>query len=241
MTSSCLMNADTLEVRNVLKAGGVVTSWDLFNEGQSLAAVSADDWKIRFWDLHRNEVSRTLPGLDEPTTYIRVSPDGKHLIATGKSVKLWTIADGSLKSTLFEEDGTPAAFSASFSPDGRHVAVSCNDSQTRIWNVETGERIHTLKSSQPNVFSVCYSPDGRMLITRSMAGLERGNSASVFMAMLQGSDVCLWNVAEESMAINLGGPICVMEPHSYAWSPDGTTIAATRNKAIGIWYGSGTE
>ena len=47
-----------------------------------------------------------------------------------------------------------------FSPDGRLLATAGEYSDTRIWNVTTARRLHTLKGHSS---AITFSPDGKLL------------------------------------------------------------------------------
>ena len=54
--------------------------------------------------------------------------------------------------------------SVAFSPDGQTLAsVSENNTAIRLWNVNTGELLNTLKGHKETVNSVAFSPDGQTL------------------------------------------------------------------------------
>ena len=54
-----------------------------------------------------------------------------------------------------------------FSPDGKQLASGSFDYTVRLWDVETGARVRTLKGHGDSVFSVRFSPDGRQLASGS--------------------------------------------------------------------------
>ena len=57
--------------------------------------------------------------------------------------------------------------SVCFNPDGRRLASSSPDRTVRLWDVETGACVKTLKGHGNNVTSVCFSPDGKQLASGS--------------------------------------------------------------------------
>ena len=52
--------------------------------------------------------------------------------------------------------------SVAFSPDGRIIAAGC-DNIIRLWDVNTGQLIQTIKGHTEEVWSVTFSPDGKTL------------------------------------------------------------------------------
>jgi WD40 repeat protein len=53
--------------------------------------------------------------------------------------------------------------SVAFSPDGKLLATSSQDSTVRLWEVETGKVRHTLKGHDGEIDSVAFAPDGKTL------------------------------------------------------------------------------
>ena len=54
-------------------------------------------------------------------------------------------------------------WSVAFSPDGTRLASGSGDETVRLWDVETGEEIATLRGHEHFVYSVAFSPDGTRL------------------------------------------------------------------------------
>ena len=92
-------------------------------------------------------------------------PHGRS-IATGSldgALNVWDVATLSLVRT-FQTDG--GVFSATFSSDGRWLAAS-RGKNVIVWEVLTGEVVHTLEGHQLNVLSIAFSPDNRRLASAS--------------------------------------------------------------------------
>lgn len=58
--------------------------------------------------------------------------------------------------------------SLAVSPDGRVVATGADDGSARLWEMQTGRIVATLKGHEAPVSSVAFSPDGRVLFTGSL-------------------------------------------------------------------------
>ena len=46
-----------------------------------------------------------------------------------------------------------------FSPDGRRLATGGEENTVKIWDVQTGKELQTLRGHSGDVYTVAFSPD----------------------------------------------------------------------------------
>jgi WD40 repeat protein len=135
-----------------------------------------------------------------PSDYLRalaVAPVGDYMaVATGKSVMLRQVSDGSLISVI---DVRESVADTAFSPDGQLLAVG-NGAFISLYKIPDGTLRQEIRAGDSDVEQIEFSPDGKMLA--SQAGTVR-----------------LWNVLDGSMLYELEtrGP--------FAFSSDGSILA----------------
>jgi WD40 repeat protein len=145
-------------------------------------ATSSFDGKVRIWDAETGELLQTLTGHKGRVYGIAFHPDGTRLVSSGSdfSIRIWDISTGQeLMQLLGHEDIQgedadylvgglhPGVLAVAYSPDGRWIASTGEDSTTSIWDSETGTLRQTL-SIHPDRFggtNVVFSPDGKRLAT----------------------------------------------------------------------------
>ena len=130
---------------------------------------------------HQNGVKRVV-----------FSPDGKTIASSGGSdhtIRLWDAETGE---QVFTMEGHPWIISAlAFSPDGKTLASANGhyeddtrifESEIRLWNVENGQHITTLKGHTDTITSLSFSMDGKTLVSGG-----------------EDNAVLLWNIETEQM------------------------------------------
>jgi WD40 repeat protein/serine/threonine protein kinase len=144
-------------------------------DGRWLASGSADN-TVKVWDVETGQEVFTLRGHPESVFGVFFSPDGRRLASLGFShspVKLWDLPAGgggeiTPRSSLGHHSN--GAWSAAFSPDGRLLAVGGGvaDGVVRVYDVASGELLHSLQGHIDRVVSVAFSPDGRRLVSTNL-------------------------------------------------------------------------
>lgn len=111
---------------------------------------------------------------------------------------------------------TAGVRAVAFSPDGTLVASGSDDGTARVWSVDGGPDVLSLKHPDA-VSGVAFSPDGSLILTGGADGLVR-----------------VWGAADGEPVAELSGH--TDEVRAVAFSPDGSLIASGGDdQSIRLW------
>ena len=156
------------EVRRVKLSGDRIDSVQFaFGPDGHLLAAGIAEKRLKLWDLDTKK-EQNLAQTAKEFTQVKFSRDGR-LVALAESyvVKIWETATGrELTQLKVPNSGafntyTEAFFS--FSEDGKRVATGGFDTDTIVWETETGKRLSNLSGRTNMAYSVAFSADGTQL------------------------------------------------------------------------------
>ena len=189
----------------------------IFPNGERLAA-GGTDGTVRVWKVSSRKPYMTIRAHPGYVSAVAISPDGK-FIASGCAshpvIRVWNAETGAPAAKFEGHEG--AVTSLAFSPSGERLASSGEDGTVKVWGVNGGLCLQTLRTGKP-VYSAAYSPDGSHIF--SGAG---------------DNNISVWNASRE------GAPAAVFSGHtadvkSLAVSGDGKYLASGGfDKAVKLW------
>ena len=147
-----------------------VTSLAFSPDGKRLVSGARDD-TTRLWDVESGEQIGTLP-LDEPrcTEGIAFSPCGK-IIAGGmdNEIRLWCAEQLTTLRVIQQPEDSQRTYALAFSSCGKYLVSGTwwqrgmEKMAIRLWEIATGENIHTFWGHTTDVQSLGFSPDDTFL------------------------------------------------------------------------------
>jgi WD40 repeat protein len=199
--------------------------WAEFSPDGTLIATASWDQTARVWDAQTGAQRMVVRGHNAKIHSVTFSPDGKRILTAGddKTARVWDATTGE-QLAIFGGDTTDASDvedrmilvqSASFSPDGKRVAIAALGA-TSMWNIITGTKIGIFRQESV-VTTAAFSRDGKRLATSSWDGTLR-----------------VWDIDTEVEALNLRGHADFAT--SVAFSPDDQyLVSASHDGTVRIW------
>lgn len=243
--------------------------------GGSRIASGGEGSKIRIWDAATGNQIKVIKQHRHRIEDLDFSPDGKLLASASYdgTVKLWDAKTFDLLKT-FSDHQSPVS-SVAFSSDGTRIAsgsqeqLDRNSSRSdevkvsvegtvRVWDIETGQTIHSWTDHTNHVHDVAFSPDGSKLASSGMEIILwdlkkgkklrtlRGHEFHVPSVMFspdgkqigsagdQGRTAIIWDAESGDQLLTLRGHTGFLT--GLAYSPDGSIVTTTSaDHTIKIW------
>jgi WD40 repeat protein len=138
-------------------------------QDHTLLTASAEG-ELRRWSL-AGEPQGAIELAGVRFTDMALSPDGSQVVALGSgSLYLWGYDDLTRsKADSHTSIALPDVFcySLTYSPDGRQLAVACEDAAVRLYDMPSGQLAKTMTLHNAAVSQVAFSADGQRMATAS--------------------------------------------------------------------------
>jgi len=238
--TAIVWNALTGRILHILSGHSAeVSSLSISPNGRTLATAGLDN-RIVLWDISSGTQLRILKGHVGTVRAVAFSPDGKALASGSKdsTLKIWDLTRkqeplvliSQLKNRTVRKDysnhpsigsevrGSIAnAAGMAFSPDGKFLATSSMDGTAKLWEISSGNELHTLKGHSGPIRSIALSHDGERLVTGSFDHTAK-----------------LWDLKSGRELLTFKGHSARI--HSVAISPDGKLLATgSADRTLKLW------
>jgi RNA polymerase sigma factor (sigma-70 family) len=125
---------------------------------ETLAVAGYRDGTIRLFKLPGGKEVRSFHA-GGPVSKIAFSPDGRSLVSSGSTLRLWETASGRLR-----WQSESARTEVAFSPDGLTLFANGADYVIRRFKVADGTELGSAVDSQGSVAAVAIAPNGRSVV-----------------------------------------------------------------------------
>jgi WD40 repeat protein len=225
------------------------------DDGSDVLSGSADG-TFKYW---RNGNKTITFALEEPIGLVHsiaFSPDGNYALLSGSrhnTTKLWDIKTGL-------ESITPPTHQAwvhlvAFSPDGNKALSASDDGIIKVWNVKTGEVMHSF-SNTDRIWAAAFVPNRNQLLfggndgsirVLDVAGKEirtlKGHTGRIYSVAVADSQVLsgghdgsmkLWNLDTGQELSSFQGHSDIVS--SIVFSPNGYyALSGSYDKTLKLW------
>lgn len=218
-----LLNQDLTLNRELDGHSCSITGIAFNQDGSQLISVDRGGGVI-IWDVATGVPLRTILGY-LAWEKVEWHPDGSKFFAMEDiGIKIWNATNND-PSVGYARAGSPPGTppsgrltDASWSPDGRYIAISDEDSTIKIWNVLSNNNvIYNFEEHGNPVHSVVWSPNGDLVASGDASGVIK-----------------LWKPFTGHIEKTITGHTSTIEDLS--WSPDGKLLVSGSNDStMKIW------
>jgi WD40 repeat protein len=179
------------------------------SDSQHLVSTS-DDCSLILWDVEKGELLKRIEVGRHNVHKLAFIGDSNRVLArdTMVQIRIWDLSTGES-----EPSKVVGTTSAEFSADGTKVVTATRPGEVKLWDVQSGELLHTYKENTIYFSSLSISPDERFVAAGSL--MPRAGVQPVRVWDLETAEQT--HVFEHNHAI----------VNALTISPDGRFVAAT--------------
>ena len=152
-----------MQITRQLESATPWTSTIDFSPDSSFLAAATRSVQVVVWDLATGEPAWRLNAHSENVLTLCYSPDGTRLVTGGidRKVALWDTTTRRLVQTF--DDNPSWVLAVAISHNNEMIAIASNFWEVQVRHTVTGERLQTLKSSNPGA-TMLFLPSGDLLL-----------------------------------------------------------------------------
>ena len=138
---------------------------------------SGSSYRIQLWDIATSKRKAEFEGLNSC-----LSPDGKTLAfehrtfanaMSNEPIRRVKLFDTESLKIRWQLPGEASIFPASWSADGKWLAVICDDKTVQIWDMVQKSKVAVVEGHNSEIVGAALSPDGKKLATSCNDGVIR--------------------------------------------------------------------
>jgi eukaryotic-like serine/threonine-protein kinase len=133
--------------------------------GKILISAGADR-TLRFWDIDRKQLLKTIEAHEQAIQAVVISLDGQLIISGSldSTVQIRQLGTSAHHTLQGHQDGI---LTVAISPDSQTIASGSLDGMVNIWDANTNRLINSFQAHQSAVKSIGFQINSKFLITAS--------------------------------------------------------------------------
>ncbi|OAX36018.1 WD40 repeat-like protein [Rhizopogon vinicolor AM-OR11-026] len=196
---------------------------------------------------------RVFEGHEESVLAVAVSPDGRRMITSGKTLRLWDLEGGVVLKNMEGHHGS-RVWAVAVSQDGQLIASGDVNGELIVWHGETGQVAQAIKAHSTYIRSLDFSPNDAVLATTSWDNTTKLYSTQTWqlegdpiecsdycvryspsgnlLAIATRWDIKIWDTSTRKLIANLEAhsTISRVANFSLAWTRDGTRLLSSGSR-----------
>ncbi|MBC7391417.1 MAG: PD40 domain-containing protein, partial [Opitutaceae bacterium] len=233
-----------------------------FNLAGNCIASLMENGSIKIWDVNSAKQLALLNGFGSwMRGKIDISPDGKLIVVIPSSTGTSEgdqVLETQTGNVIYELKNKPDITDASFSPDGKKLAISLWDGTCKILDAKTGILLHTLDKQKGFIWRINFSHSGNHIVTcsddktvkvwdlnsgRLIHSLEghtnnvksmSGSSNGMYMVTSSENNAKVWNLSTGKLTYSLLGHSKEIKT-SFFNADDKYIITASSDNTVKVW------
>ena len=216
------------------ETGKEIFTMDGDTKGINVAAFSPDgtkfltgnaDRSVTLWDISTGQVIRTVTDGIPMISYVGFSPDGQKIIVSGQqpnNLKIIDLSTGQVNLNIDKFDN-PGSYvkSVAFLPEGKNRFITKNGNSFSVWDLDSGQLLHTFSAQGYSNGTVLYTNDGTKIITAFL------------------NTFTIWDANDYSEIKTIGGHSGYI--NSIACSPNGLQVLSGAKDGTAILWNAQTH